>query len=433
MESSTNECYLRAITEMGESHAVVTNQAVFTQKKIKLLEKGVRINTSLFDKLVKHKLSPSIDQCLNVENGVSPTELSNYAKNLLDHDPTLSIFLSHPQYKEKVLHAFNSIQLQGPLSFKLTVARCQRPEVFDHSIRVTLIALYLAIKSESYSDQALSILASSAMFHDIGILHVSKDLLASGRKLKETERHHLYAHPITGYLILRECNEYQPNISRPVFEHHERLDGSGYPRGLKGDDICLDAQILMLAEVANTVFERNPRSQSVIKLSILLRLNQKKFNRQFSNHLLSILNEISEETADKNEAGTNTRLKSTLKRLAGIFDEWKTISQTHTQYKGFNEDFSLLSIIDERISELQRTLIDAGFDMDHPENLIGILKSDDSALIELQMLTDETRWQLDEILHEIHRRLQKTDDFINALPPIFTEWVKRCEMTLRNI
>ena len=418
---------------MGESHAVITNQAIYTKNKIKLLEKGVRINSSLFDRLVKHKLIPNIDQCLNVENSVSTEELREYAKNLLDNDPTLSIFLGHPQYKEKVLCALSSIPLQEPMSFKLTVARSQRPEVFDHSVRVALIALYLAIKSNSYSDQALSTLASSAMFHDIGILHVSKDLLINGRKLKESERHHLYAHPITGFLILREYNEYHPDISRPVFEHHERLDGSGYPRGLKGDDICMDAQILMLAEVANTVFERNPRSQSVVKLSILLRLNQKKFNRQFSNHLLSILNEISEESTGIQENNSSTKLKSTLQRLATIFDEWHSIIQTHGKSTGFNEDISLLAIIDERISELQRTLIDAGFDMNNPENLIAVLKPDDSALIELQMLTDETRWQLDEIIHEFHRRLQQTEGFISALPPIFNEWLGRCKITLKNI
>lgn len=93
--------------------------------------------------------------------------------------------------------------------------------------------------------------------------------------MEQGERQHLYVHPITGFLILSKHPHYHPHISRPVFEHHERLDGGGYPRGLLEADICAAAQVLMLADVAAAAFERRPQPRSLARLSVLLRLNQK--------------------------------------------------------------------------------------------------------------------------------------------------------------
>ena len=71
MEQRYDEHYIRSITQMGDTQNVVTSQAIFTTRKIKLIEKGVRVNSALFERLVSHKLIPKIDHCLAVENGIS--------------------------------------------------------------------------------------------------------------------------------------------------------------------------------------------------------------------------------------------------------------------------------------------------------------------------------------------------------------------------
>ena len=61
MEPRHDEHYIRSITQMGDAQNVVTSQAIFTSKKIKLIEKGVKVNSALFERLVSHKLIPKID------------------------------------------------------------------------------------------------------------------------------------------------------------------------------------------------------------------------------------------------------------------------------------------------------------------------------------------------------------------------------------
>lgn len=429
MDKRYDEHYVRSVVTLGDSRNVYTNQAIFTSKKIKLVEKGTKIDSSLFDRLVSHKLIPKIDDCLSVENGITPDSLRMYAQDLLDKDPGMAVLRGQRSIRERMLNAFADINLLAPLAFKLTVASTQRPEVFDHSIRVALISLYLGRKSAFLSEREMALLATAAVFHDLGILHVSPELMQPGRRLGESERHHLYAHPITGFMILSEYPEYHPDISRTVFEHHERLDGSGYPRGLKEEEICFGAQILMLAEVVNTVFERTPASQNLAKLSILLRLNLKKFNPELCNHLITILDDIKNDAPVVNDEARPiaepAKIEPRLVEIAQIFQDWRSASQHVSDNLGEHGPDSLWSIIDLRIADLKRTLLYTGFDLEQPKALVDILRDDPEALSELDILIGETRWQLAEIIYEVHRRIRDMTDSLTALQPSIVSWLER--------
>jgi HD-GYP domain-containing protein (c-di-GMP phosphodiesterase class II) len=436
MDRLHDEHYVRAVTRMGDERAVVTNQPIFTRNRIKLVNQGARVDSALFDRLVSHKLIPRIDECLDVENGITRQVLRDDARKLLDDDPALAVLRADPGLLGRTLRAIDEIPLTPPIAFKLTVAASQRPEVYNHSLRVTLVALHLAVKSFFLSQKELTNLAAAALLHDIGILHIPPDLLRPGRRLQKSERHHLYAHPISGYLILRQYAEYHPEISRTVFEHHERLDGSGYPRGLKGGEISRDAQILMLAEVANTVFESSPQSQNLAKLSVLLRLNHKKFNRDLGNRLIALVAAMQSghrEDDDHSTAFANlSRLPPRLDELAHVFSDWSETFRTFSQSTK-NAATSLISlVIDERLAELRRTLSDAGFDLDQVEAVADAVSEDPEALVELNILIGETRWQLTDIIHEAYRRMSDAlnDSAGMPLPPPILGWLERSETRL---
>ncbi|WP_153109538.1 HD-GYP domain-containing protein [Propionivibrio limicola] len=421
-----DEHYLRSITEMGHAREVVTNQAIFTNNNIKLVDKGTRIDSGLFERLVQHKLMPRFDQSFTVEDAVTHASLQKYARNLLDNDPGFAMLRACKKEKDRLLKVIDSITLLDPIAFKLTVAYCQRPEVFEHSMRVALVALHLAIQCHIRSERDLGIIATAALFHDIGILHVAPDLLRPGRRLEQSERHHLYAHPITGYLIFREYPDYHPSIGRAIFEHHERLDGSGYPRALKGKEISPAAQILMLAEVANTVFERAQESRSLAKISVLLRLNHKKFNRPMSNALLAMMDDFETAggtvTADHASSNTHDRFPALAERLAELAQIFQTWPSARPADMATPPASSLFAVLNERIGDLHRSLLDAGFDTQAPAALLEALKEDAGALNELDILLAETRWQLAEIFNETHRRKHElADNEVGALMPVF-DW-----------
>ncbi len=93
--------------------------------------------------------------------------------------------------------------------------------------------------------------------HDLGKISIPAEILSKPTKLTSLEFGMIKLHPQTGYDILKEIDFSWP-IAEAVYQHHERMDGSGYPRGLQGDEIIPEARILAVADVAEAMFSHRP-------------------------------------------------------------------------------------------------------------------------------------------------------------------------------
>ncbi len=403
MTERYDEHYIASVTALGDTHEVVARQAVFTRNGIKLIERGTRINSALRDRLLQHKLLPAIDQCLSVEGGVTQSSLRERAREILDAEPRFQLLRSALPGVERLLNAFYAMPLAPALAFKLTVAREQRPEIYEHSLQMAVIALFLAIKSR-LPDRDLATVAAAGMLHDIGELHIDPELLRPGRRLDAAELRHVYAHPMTAYLILQEYPQYHPEISGAVFEHHERLDGSGYPRGLKGEEIGPIGQILMLAEAVTTLYEKSWRTHGASRLSVMLKMNRRKFNRELIDHLVGLLHGGQPQGLDSMGEVSAESVVAQLDQLAEIFRSWHGAYQACEVDTPHLAQAPLVAFVNERVGNLERTLLETGF---HPDELAALtagIEDDPVALAEMQLMARESRWQVSDILNEVNRR-----------------------------
>jgi HD-GYP domain-containing protein (c-di-GMP phosphodiesterase class II) len=93
--------------------------------------------------------------------------------------------------------------------------------------------------------------------HDLGKIAVPAEILSKPRKLSDAEFTLIKTHPDVGYNILKKINFPWP-IAETVHQHHERIDGSGYPRGLKANEILLEAKIMAVADVVEAIASHRP-------------------------------------------------------------------------------------------------------------------------------------------------------------------------------
>ena len=100
-------------------------------------------------------------------------------------------------------------------------------------------------------------LRMAAAIHDLGKIHVPAAILNKPGPMTEHEMAIIRQHPQTAYEILKGLQFPWP-LAETIYQHHERLDGSGYPRGLKGDEIILEARILGVADVAESIYSFRP-------------------------------------------------------------------------------------------------------------------------------------------------------------------------------
>jgi HD-GYP domain-containing protein (c-di-GMP phosphodiesterase class II) len=97
----------------------------------------------------------------------------------------------------------------------------------------------------------------AAALHDIGKISIPSEILNKLDQLSEDEFNMIKTHPRLGYDILNEI-EFPHPVAQIVLQHHERLDGSGYPSGLSGKDILLEAKILGVADVIDAMLSPHP-------------------------------------------------------------------------------------------------------------------------------------------------------------------------------
>jgi len=139
----------------------------------------------------------------------------------------------------------------------LTSAMGQRdPYTVDHQRRVSRISVAVG-RVLGLGSEELEGLRLAAIMHDVGKIEVPIELLAKPGKLTGPEFELIKQHPQSGYEILKGIDFEWP-IAEIVLEHHERLDGSGYPRGLAGDEIRREARIIAVADVFEAVMAYRP-------------------------------------------------------------------------------------------------------------------------------------------------------------------------------
>lgn len=130
------------------------------------------------------------------------------------------------------------------------------PYTAGHQRRVADLAVAIG-KAMGFDSTRLEGLRIGGIIHDLGKIHIPAEILTRPGKISNVEFSVIKTHPEVGYEIVKDIDFPWP-IAKMVLQHHERLDGSGYPQGLKGKDIIQEAKILAVADVVEAITSQRP-------------------------------------------------------------------------------------------------------------------------------------------------------------------------------
>jgi len=136
------------------------------------------------------------------------------------------------------------------------IVEMRDPYTSGHQARVAGLAGAIAIEMK-LDDSRVEHLMMAASIHDVGKMYVPADILSKPGKLSEIEWAMIKTHVEGSYEILKDLEFSQP-IALMALQHHERLDGSGYPGGLKGEEMVIEAKILAVADVVEAMSSHRP-------------------------------------------------------------------------------------------------------------------------------------------------------------------------------
>jgi PAS domain S-box-containing protein/putative nucleotidyltransferase with HDIG domain len=151
-------------------------------------------------------------------------------------------------------------KLEGSLDNAVTAiaatVEMRDPYTAGHQRRVAKLAAAIASEMGLPAEQIEGIRIAGTV-HDIGKIHVPAEILSNPSKLSDAEFSIIKTHPQVGYDILHTIDFPWP-VAQMILQHHEKMDGSGYPNGLKGEDILIESRILCIADVVEAMASHRP-------------------------------------------------------------------------------------------------------------------------------------------------------------------------------
>ncbi|MDN5303829.1 MAG: hypothetical protein PWP46_708 [Fusobacteriaceae bacterium] len=166
------------------------------------------------------------------------------------------------------------------------------PYTTGHQNNVARISIKIA-KKLGLDDDTIKAIEIAGKLHDVGKIAIPTDLLNKPGKLIDEEFSLIKTHVISGYDILKDI-DFPWDIAEYVLEHHERLDGSGYPKGLKGNEIRLEAQIIAISDVIDAMISHRPYRAALSKDIVINEIKSKSgiyFDRKIAEIAIEILKE----------------------------------------------------------------------------------------------------------------------------------------------
>ncbi len=146
--------------------------------------------------------------------------------------------------------------LEGVISAVVATVEARDPFTAGHQRRVSQLACAVARELDLQGEEVEAIRVAG-LVHDLGKMSVPAEILNKPGRLGPLEYELIKRHPQVGHDILSGI-ELPGDVAEIVLQHHERLDGSGYPRGLRGEDMLLEAKILAVADVVEAIASDRP-------------------------------------------------------------------------------------------------------------------------------------------------------------------------------
>ncbi|WP_423408078.1 HD-GYP domain-containing protein [Heyndrickxia sp. MSNUG] len=258
---------MRLVATTSVNEGALLGKAIYNDQGQILLNVGARLERKILNRLMEFGIDflyikdPDTDDLL-LSNSISDELRVNAIKSIgesfkqIQNDTTIShsfvLEKSAKKFKKLISILLDELQSSRELLNMLSDVFMHDHYIFSHSLNVTLYALAIGIEMK-LTPKELEQLGLGAILHDVGKMKVPEEVLTKPGRLTGEEFQIIKAHAEDGFQLLRNIPTVPLIVAHCAFQHHERMNGSGYPRGLKGDEIHLFGRILGVADVFDAV------------------------------------------------------------------------------------------------------------------------------------------------------------------------------------
>jgi hypothetical protein len=404
LDGKVNPHYLENVMVVADEREVQATEDIYADNGMKLIAKGRPINRDMRDRLLERKLRKPLEDCMEVASGVTGAQCAHAAQELLDQHETLRVLCSVPRFNPVKL--LGELTIKGRLQTLLTVYGEHRPQKLQHAVTVALLGMGLSQRIQAGAADVAQVMAIGGLCHDVGELYINPDYLSLGVRLDPQQWRHIAAHPVVAHRLLQDLPGPCRSASALVLDHHERMDGFGYPHGRMGKDIAVGSQIVALSEMLGGMLGKAPAPFKQADVAVKL------IPGEFSRAIIDVVSLISHQCHEQVTNASSSATREALNNAAKLGSQLGRIDRLKTD---FADDFSrasapfqaLIGTAQDRFERIQRAWSSTGLDADEPHMLPGLNGEEDAELgLEVSMILKEILWRLRELERELRIRVQ---------------------------
>jgi hypothetical protein len=375
---------LSAIVQASASRTIVASEDIYDEHGRKLWARDQAISASLQQRLLERKLSRPLESCLRAADGITTHQLHEGTAAFVESAHALA-----PVVKAQagaVLEGVGQLPLHSAVQLLLTTVHATRPEVYQHAlVSMALAGALSAAAGQTRFDLRMALL--TGLLHDLGEMYLDPRYLDSSQALDAAGYRHVVTHPLIGRMLLTKLTDYPSALGDAVAEHHERLDGTGYPTRKLG--AALSPLGRMQAVVEATVGLVASAPAPLARTALALRMVPGEFDDACTSAMVNAARQAREDLAEAVPQDDPAECQA---RLAGLRARLERAAQVATDIAAAKTATAPVRVLGERALHRLRRLQVAG-------HAIGLWTIDDAG----HSLPE--RFELSVALGEMHYRM----------------------------
>ncbi len=247
-----------------------TRDELLTMNLFNLLtEESQQLMLARFEKLMAgEKTDPMVEYCIRTKNGNELWALFNAryiyeAGKLKGATGVIYNITERKRAEEELQRTLDNLRkaVSTTIQVMVSAVEARDPYTAGHQIRSADLARTIATEM-GLPQEKIDGIRMAGSIHDIGKLSIPAEILSKPTKLTDIEFSLIKEHSRSGYEMLKDVESPWP-LAEIIYQHHERMNGSGYPRNLKGDDILIEARILAVSDVVESMASHRPYRPSL--------------------------------------------------------------------------------------------------------------------------------------------------------------------------
>jgi hypothetical protein len=385
-----NAHFFDRLVEAGQARGIEATEDIVCGNGVKLVAKGAAIDARMRERLLQHKLRKPLEACTRLVAGVSARPMDAIADRLMNEHALLAS-LCREEQATAVLAGFRDLRLSAPLDTLLTVYADSAAGKLMHAVGVSLIAG--ALTASLHPERPLGPVLVAGLMHDVGELYIDPAILGTTERLTPEQWRHVVAHPAIAAGLLRELPGAGSDIAQAVLQHHERLDGLGFPAGVGGGHWSSTGQVLAMAELMMEMLDASDCA------SAQARVRLKLMHTQFDRPLLDWVDRCCREVAGATPLEATVDLRARIQSLRECLSAQCEFQARWAVRSADGRVQALLQRLELRLLGMHQAIATTG--------LIDVLDDDvlsPAEAAELEVVTAELHGRLRELAYELHWR-----------------------------